>query len=131
MKFYIASSFRNITAVQTTANQLKLNGFIQSYDWTENQNVNSLKDLREIGYLEKNAILNSDIFIIMLPAGKGAHVELGIALGAMKKIYLYSQTNEMNEIETTSTFYQLDEVKRIIGTIDELLKTINAEYKSD
>lgn len=127
MKFYIASSFRNIKAVQTVANQLKLNGFIQSYDWTENQNVNSLKDLREIGYLEKSAILNSDIFIIMLPAGKSAHVELGIALGAMKKIYLYSQTNEMNEIGTTSIFYQLDEVKRNIGTIDELIKTIILE----
>ncbi|MCM3175440.1 MULTISPECIES: group-specific protein [unclassified Paenibacillus] len=127
MKFYIASSFSNTTAVRTVANQLKLNGFIQTYDWIENQNVNSLKDLREIGYLEKNAILNSDIFIIMLPAGKGAHIELGIALGAMKEIYLYSETNEMNEIETTSTFYQLDEVKRIIGTMDELIKTINLE----
>jgi len=42
----------------------------------------------------------------LLPAGKGSHIELGIAFGRGKKVYLYPAHEEFNNIETTSTFYR-------------------------
>ena len=74
--------------------------------------------------MEKEAVWNAEVFIMMLPAGKGSHVELGLALGARKTIFLYSANEDFNDIETTSTFYQLPEVHKIIGTLDDLVSRI-------
>ncbi|CAH1195664.1 hypothetical protein PAECIP111891_00718 [Paenibacillus allorhizoplanae] len=124
MRFYIASSFKNIDNVRNVAQQLKSRGFIQTYDWTTHTGINALQELAAIGAKEKKAVLSADLFIIMLPAGKGSHVELGLALGAGKTIFMYSATNEIYDMEKTCTFYQLPEVHKIIGTIDDLVSTI-------
>ncbi|NQX58414.1 group-specific protein [Paenibacillus qinlingensis] len=121
MRFYIASSFKNIDNVRNVAQQLNSNGFTQTYDWTTHTDVDSLQVLAAIGAKEKEAVLRADLFIIMLPAGKGSHVELGLALGAGKTIFMYFATDEINDMEKTSTFYQLPEVHKIIGTIDDLV----------
>ncbi|WP_246055221.1 nucleoside 2-deoxyribosyltransferase [Pseudalkalibacillus caeni] len=129
IKFYIASSFKNIDNVRYVNRKLQEKGFIQTYDWTINENVTSLEELQAIGRLEKEAILEADFVVVLLPAGKGSHIELGIALGTGKKIYLYSPNKEIDNIETTSTFYHLEEVEKYIGTVDGLLNFIFLESK--
>jgi hypothetical protein len=59
-----------------------------------------------------------------LPAGKGSHIELGIAIGNSKKVYLYSPNNEVDSIETKSRFYHLPEIEKCFGTLDELVDII-------
>lgn len=120
-KFYVASSFKNIDTVRYVSNELINRGYIQTYDWTQNDRATSVKELKEIGQQERNAVLKSDFIIVLLPAGKGSHIEFGIALGQGKRIYLYSQNGEVNKFETTSTFYHLSEVEKCIGTIEELI----------
>lgn len=118
MKFYIASSFNNIEQVRQLSNELKLRGYIHSYDWTQNERANSFEALSTIGEKEKEAVINSDFLVILLPAGKGSHIELGIALGLGKRIYLYSPTNEIYEYDKTSTFYHIEGVDKFVGTFD-------------
>ncbi|WP_078546850.1 group-specific protein [Litchfieldia alkalitelluris] len=124
-KFYVASSFKNIDTVRYVSNVLINKGFIQTYDWTQNDRASTIQDLKEIGQQERNAVLEADFIIVLLPAGKGSHIEFGIALGQGKRIYLYSQNEEVNKFETTSTFYHLSEVRQCIGTIDELIAQVN------
>jgi nucleoside 2-deoxyribosyltransferase len=130
MKFYIASSFKNIDKVRYVSKMLNENGFIHTYDWTLNENVTTLEELKVIGQKEKNAVTEADFVVVLLPAGKGSHVELGIAIGNSKNIYLYSSSNDVDNLETTSTFYQLPEINKCIGTLDELVKIINENEKS-
>jgi phosphopantothenate synthetase len=125
MKFYIASSLRNVNNVRSVARILKSRGFIQTYDWTTHTNVDSISKLREIGHEEVSGVLDADVVIVMMPAGKGSHVELGIALGTKKKIYLYSSTHEINDIGTTSTFYHLEEVEQCIGSMEDLISIVS------
>ena len=120
-KFYVASSFKNIDTVRYVSNELIHRGYIQTYDWTQNDRASTVKDLKEIGQQERNAVLEADFLIVLLPGGKGSHIEFGIALGQGKRIYLYSQNDEVDRFETTSTFYHLSEVEKCIGTIDELI----------
>lgn len=124
MKYYIASSFTNKDKVRYVSEKLKSNGYLHTYDWTINERAASLTDLREIGQQEKAAIIDADFIVVILPAGKGSHIELGIALGHGKKIYLYSPNEEVNNFETTSTFYHLPEVEIVIGTIDDLINIL-------
>lgn len=131
-KFYVASSFRNMDAVKYVSKQLVHQGYIQTYDWTKNgrareENTLLLKDLKVIGLHEKNAVIESDFIVVILPGGKGTHIELGIALGLRKKIFLYSPDGAIDHVETTSTFYHLPEVEKCYGKLDELVDKITAQ----
>ncbi|MFA1822485.1 group-specific protein [Virgibacillus oceani] len=123
-KFYVASSFKNIETVRYVSKELISNGYILTYDWTKNARVSTFEELKEIGRQERNAVMEADFIIVLLPAGKGSHIEFGIALAQGKRIYLYSQNEEVNNLETTSTFYHLIQVEKCIGTIDELILAV-------
>jgi hypothetical protein len=122
--FYVASSFKNIEAVQYVSKQLIDRGFIHTYDWTRNERASTFDDLKEIGQKEKVAVIDADFIIVLLPAGKGSHIELGIALGLGKRIYLHSPDGAVNHFETTSTFYHLPEVRKCIGSMEDLIDEV-------
>lgn len=128
MKFYIASSFANKDKVREAASLLKQAGHVQTYDWTANLRASSVKELEVYGTLEKKAVLEADFTIVLLPAGKGSHIELGMALGQGKRVYLLSEAEELFDFEVTSTFYYLPEVCILVGelsgNIESILKSI-------
>lgn len=128
-KFYVASSLRNLKAVQYVVGHLKSEGYIHTYDWTKNAKTKeeqpfTFEDLEDIGQKEKSGVLEADFIVVLLPGGKGTHIELGIALGQGKRIFLYSPNKEVNNFESTSTFYHLAEVEKCFGTLDELLEHV-------
>ncbi len=128
-KFYVASSLKNVANVKYVSDQLKEMGFIHSYDWTQNDKVTSIDQMRDIGRKEMAAVKKSNFIVVLLPAGKGSHIELGIALGNGIKIYLYSPDDEINDIELTSTFYHQDGVHKCKGTLKELIQYIWKDQK--
>ncbi|RDI39121.1 nucleoside 2-deoxyribosyltransferase [Falsibacillus pallidus] len=126
-KFYVASSFRNIEQVRSISGQLKNKGYVQTYDWTDNSRASTIKDLRDIGEKERIAVKDADFIIVLLPAGKGSHIELGIALGQGKPIFLHSPDDKVMNFETTSTFYHVSGVEIVIGTTDRLFEKLEEE----
>lgn len=124
MRFYIASSFQNKDMVRYVSQKLISKGFTHTYDWTVNQRATEPEHLNAIGEQEKNAVQHCDVFILLLPAGKSSHVELGIALGLGKLAYIYSP--EKISPSTASTFYYVDAIKQIHGEIDDFISMIGA-----
>lgn len=124
MKFYIASSFQNIKQVRELAELLKGKGWKHTYDWTENQKAESYSRLAEIGKKEMNAVSESDLLIVILPAGKGSHIEMGIALALEKSIYLFSTCKSAYNFDQTSTFYHVDVVNRYVGDLNSFSQYI-------
>lgn len=124
MNFYIASSFKNIEQVRKIANELTLRGYIHTYDWTQSEKAASLKQLAVIGTKEKQAVMNSDLFVMILPAGKGSHVELGLALSYEKRVYIYSPTSEIYEFDKTTTFYHIESVHKFVGSFDLFIQQL-------
>ncbi len=124
MNFYVASSFQNKEVVREVSLQLKQIGWHHTYDWTQNERAISLEALQKIGLLEKQAIAKSDVVVVILPGGKGSHIELGLAIAWQKKTFLYSPNLEATDMQTTSTFYHLPEVQICKGSIEELIATI-------
>lgn len=127
MKFYIASSFQNIKQVRELAELLKGKGWKHTYDWTDNQKVESYARLAEIGKKEMNAVSESDLLIVILPAGKGSHIEMGIALALEKSIYLFSTCKSAYNFDQTSTFYHVDGVNRYVGDLNSFSQYILME----
>ena len=130
MKFYIGSGMKNCEGVRYYANKLKENGWHQTYDWVKNISDDvSIDDMIEYAKLESRGIVDSDVVIILLPAGRGAHIELGMAMALNKKIFLCSTTKEDFCIENTVAFYELPNIVKLVGTADENLKEI-IKYES-
>ncbi|MGI2326273.1 group-specific protein [Planococcus sp. YIM B11945] len=127
MNFYIASSFANVEAVSVVGEKLNQLGYVQTYDWTLNGRASTIGQLQKIGAYERQAVLAADFVVVLLPAGKDSHIEMGIALGANKKVYLHSLTDAVMDVETTSTFYHLPEVEIVIGSLDDLVEAICTE----
>ena len=125
MKFYIGSGMKNCELVNYYAKILEENDWKHTYNWAKNINGDeTIKDLIEYSKLEQQGIIDSDVVIILLPAGRGTHIELGMALALNKKIFLCSETKEEFSIENTVNFYQLPSIVRLVGTADENLKEI-------
>ncbi|WP_026831388.1 hypothetical protein [Exiguobacterium antarcticum] len=124
MNFYTPSSFRNIKDVQFINDQLIKRGHCLTYDWTQSERVDTPAVLQRIGQLELNAVQSSDCLILVLPAGKGSHVELGIALANQIPIFL-CMTDETCWIgPEASTFYHIDGIMKCIGPPKGWVQTI-------
>ncbi len=126
MKFYIGSSFKNCGVVNYFTKVLTDNGWQKTYNWAENINNNeTVEDKIEYSLLELQAIADSDIVIVYLPAGKGTHIEWGIALALNKRIYLCATNEENLRFESSVNFYELPQVKKILGNdADDIINQI-------
>lgn len=125
MKFYVGSGMKNSELVNYYAKKLKENGWKQTYNWVENINDDvSIEDMTEYAKLESKGIVDSDVVVILLPAGRGAHIELGMALALNKKVFLCSATKDEFSIENTVAFYGLPSIIQLVGTADENINRI-------
>ncbi len=125
MRFYVGSSMKNSKTVKLYAKKLQEHGWYQTYDWTKNiNNDKTLEDMIEYAKLEKDGILESDVVCIILPAGRGAHIELGMALALNKKIFLCSEKKEDFDTNSTVAFYELPNIIRLVGNADNNVRRI-------
>ena len=125
MKFYIGSGFQNCELVNHYAKELEKCGWTHTYNWTSDIHREVTKtELIKYAELERQAIFNSDIVIILLPAGRGTHIELGMALAQRKKIFLCTAEKEVFQMEHTVNFYLLPSITRLVGTVDDNVKAI-------
>ncbi|MHC0039574.1 nucleoside 2-deoxyribosyltransferase [Pseudoneobacillus sp. C159] len=130
MKFYIASGLLNREIVQYIAGQLKARGFTHTYDWTQNERADTLEKLKMIGEQERIGVLEADFLVVLLPGGKGTHVELGMALAHHKRIYLYSPNEDIHDLSATTTFYFLEEVIPYVGYIEDFIMMVLEKEKA-
>lgn len=125
MKFYIGSGFKNCELVNYYSKKLEENEWENTYNWTKNIDKDiTIGDLKEISKLEQKGISDSDVVIILLPAGRGTHIELGMSIALNKKIFLCTSNKEEFSIENTVVFYQIPSIIKLIGTADENIKEI-------
>jgi len=125
MRFYVGSGMKNCELVNYYASLLKENGWEQTHDWVKNVSDDiSKNDMVKYASLEAQGIVDSDVVIILLPAGRGAHIELGMAMALNKKIFLCSTTEEEFSIENTVAFYELPKIIQLVGNADDNVKKI-------
>lgn len=134
IKFYIASGLKNWKQVQEFTSVLEENGWENVYNWAKFgliSNTNSTsEELAQISHEQLQAVIDSDVIIIILTMGRGTHVELGAAvtlceLGMPKKIYLYSKEPEYFEVsEKTAGIYHNKFLMKKTGNIAEVINSI-------
>lgn len=100
-----------------------------AYDWTPHGNVksSSVQRLTEVAHKETNGVLAAEVIIVLLPGGFGTHVELGMALGAGKKIILHSANSDVfSACEKTCAFYHHAKVYQLVSDIEDTSSFVQA-----
>jgi hypothetical protein len=113
-QYFIASRFRNKKAVLDLTVKLRDKGksvycFVEDYDASESpedymqkfENIpNWQEDASVKGMFEKdmNALKDSETLVLLLPAGKSAHVEAGVAYGMGKKCIVIGEQKEAESL---------------------------------
>ena len=125
MKFYIGSGMKNCELVNYYAKLLKENGWEQTHDWVKNISDDVSKDdMIKYASLESQGVATADVVIMLLPGGRGAHIELGMAMALNKKIFLCSTTEEEFSIENTVAFYELPKITQLVGIAEDNVRKI-------
>ena len=125
MKFYVGSGMKNANLVEYYQDKLKEAGWEQTYNWVKNINNDiNIDEIKEYAKLEQEGVMNSDVVVILLKAGRGAHIELGMSIALNKKTFLCSITENEFSLENTVAFYELPNVVKLVGTPDENINEI-------
>jgi hypothetical protein len=84
-RYYIASGLDNVEQVKRVKARLDAAGWEHTYDWTVHGSVQreGIDRLTEVASDESIGVFEADIFIGVLPGGRGTHTELGMAIGKL------------------------------------------------
>jgi len=131
--YFISSRFRNKAAVLELTKKLRDKGkrvycFVEDYDDEQTpeeymQKFESIpnwredKGVREMFEKDMQALKDSEALILLLPAGKSAHIETGAAYGFGKKCILIGEQKE-----TESLYLLFDE---FYHSIDLFIKDLS------
>ena len=141
MNIYVASSWRNNRYETVREVLLELEHTVYDFkdpetafsweeidpnynNWTAADFVKALQHpLAEAGHsADVDAVMRCDLLVLVLPCGRSAHLELGIAVGVKKKtIVLMDDPPSAPELmyrSVTSVVTNLEELRTVTGLID-------------
>lgn len=127
MKCYIATSLKRAKEHNHIRDALTAAGHTLTYDWTTHGSVKniSIEKLAQVGHNEMRGVLEADALIILLPGGKGTHVELGMGIALGKPIILHSECHRPFSLgEEICAFYCVDRVKQFHCPLSEFAQRL-------
>lgn len=113
LRIYIASGLDNAPAVRRLANALKERGHSITYDWTAHGSVHSVSAtakqnelaLGSAAHGELNGVTQADAVVVLLPGGRGTHIEMGAALALRKPIVLCAAPEVLAGLRPVSFYF--------------------------
>ncbi len=93
-RVYIASGLDNAMAVELLRDEFLQQGWEITHDWTTHGSVQAEGDerIREVALLEIQGVVSADVVVVLLPGGRGTHVELGIAIHSRRRVLVVGDT---------------------------------------
>jgi len=129
MRVYVGSGLENRDRVAMVLEYCVHVGHQITYNWTRHGDVRREGPdvMNYVSTNEVRAVRDAELVLILLPGGKGTHIELGVALGSRgnKRILLWSEDPAVFEDpELTCVFYQHPAIERLCCSFAELFEHI-------
>jgi len=121
MKYYIATAITNTAGHHALRDEMTDRGHKLTYDWTRHGSVQHEGEARiaEVCLREIFGIVEADVVIVLLPGGRGTHVELGIAIGLRKPVLLVGSPESFEQAGMICSFYLAPMVKALRKATDQ------------
>lgn len=131
IKYYIASKLENAAQVRALKTLLDASGeYEHTYDWTVHGSVQreGTSRISQVAVAEEKGVRRASVVIVLLPGGRGTHVEIGIGLGNGAQVVIYSPTpaKDFGDGGDTCAFYHHPLVTQV-STWGELLNELGVE----
>jgi len=105
---YIATSKAAIAVHNILRNLLAKADIPQSYDWTVEGLQDTAEAHKQIASKCIKGVIDANLVIVLLPGGRGTHVELGAALALMKPILLYGDISWRKDTKASAFYWHPD-----------------------
>lgn len=135
LRYYIASRLENAAQVKELKALLDAAGWHHTYDWTKHGAVRSQGTgrMQEVAHKEVRGVQDADVVIVLMPGGRGTHIEIGIALDdPHKRVWLHSNSPmlDFGVGEETCAFYHHERVHQVNGplSMQSLAHLLFGEY---
>jgi hypothetical protein len=130
INYYLASALGNIDKARELSRYLNdVKGWHQTYDWIAHGSLMATPDMwTEVACAEVAGVKEADILILLLPGGRGSHVELGVAIAMDIPVMIHAASNNdlLGGYGYTSVFYHLPSVLHVIGGNAEFIEAVNS-----
>lgn len=132
MRFYISTGIVHLERAAELAAVLEKRGHELTYDWMASGDIRREGGVRmsEVAFNELRAVRDAELVVVLLPGGKGTHVELGqaIATRGNKRIIVWSEHgDEFSFDERTCVFYFHSCIERVTCPFEELIVKLDRE----
>ena len=121
-RFYVATSLLNADQAKVVIRRLSDFGHQVSYDWTSHGKVSGHDAMLDIAVKEIEGVVSADCVIVLWPARRGTHVEIGAAIAMNKPIFFITPP----EFDADVSFYHHPNIVRF----DSLDKAIEVIHKN-
>jgi hypothetical protein len=124
---YVAGAAVNWPAVRRVQTALRNLGVHITHDWTEDiytgkynaEGALTPRILRGLAALDFAGVKAADFVVVLLPAARGSHVELGLAIALGKPVFLLSKLGDLQDAAGTGCpFYHLPNVTWCASLLD-------------
>lgn len=129
--FYLATSLERAEEAKALAIEIRALGLTPTYEWWTHGSVQTEgpEKIREVAMAEIDGVKSADLFVCLLPGGRGTHTELGIAIAtSLERVYKnYREDTALvlvgptEQDGRTCAFYLHPHVNERFATVGELL----------
>lgn len=113
VRFYLASSLDNLPEIDQLAKRLVGLGHEHTYNWCEHGRVyrsdrsreENETNMRATATAELGGVEAADMVIVVLPGGRGTHVELGAALASWKFVVIMTDHATWNTLRPCAFYF--------------------------
>lgn len=135
MRFYISTAFDNKAQQREVAQALAALGpaWRQTFDWTLCDRTPTPEALTRVTGEEIAGVREADLVVLLLPGGRGTHVEMGVALGLVEAdrawrgsaprvvVWSWDGSHFGTGSDETCAFYFAPGVERVTGPLSDLV----------
>jgi hypothetical protein len=129
---YVATRLERIEEARSLLAGLREDGWVPSYDWSTHGPVwrRGWVGVQSVAIDELAGAMSADVVIVLLPGGRGTHVELGAALASSVKrrgtprIILHGTEEDFAVADTLCAFYTHPNVERAVNVSLDGLRAI-------
>lgn len=132
LRFYVASGLDNAAAAKRLASALEQRGHKATYDWTTHGSVFSTARtqienvfrMAHTAVAELGGVEDADVVVVLLPCGRGTHVEMGAALAQRKPVILGGAPDQFVGLRPVSFYYHPLVERLELADEDQLTRAI-------
>jgi len=109
-RFYLSTQKDRNAEAAPLLEALKAKGWDRTFDWADRE-ASTESEYADLAVAEIAGIRDADVVIVILPGGRGTHVEIGAALAMGKPVIIHAPNRKTLETPYPCAFHYHPSVK--------------------